>query len=114
MSVVELSFEWSEARGTVQIDCRVNDDPDRLGCLPGAAGFPACTATVEFPHLGYRSMLGWVQLVRSTDNATNGTAFESDPFSLFGDAPSPYCWYGLNPTLFDGPSRPIRDGLEWV
>ena len=63
--------------------------------------------------MGYRSMMGWVQLVRSTDNASGGTEFESDPFALFGDAPSPYCWYGLNPTLFDGPSRSVRDDLEW-
>ena len=38
----------------------------------------------------------------------HGDLFEPDPFVLFGDAPSPYCWYGLNPTLFDGPSRSIR------
>jgi hypothetical protein len=109
---MELDFEWRGERGNVQIDCRVNDDPDGLGCFPGAAGLPACTATVNFPHLGW-SMLGWVQLVRSTDNATKGAVFETDPFVLFGDAPSPYCWYGLNPTLFDGPSRSSRDDLEW-
>ena len=101
----KLDFEWREVRGTVQIDCRANDDPDELGCDPGAAGLPACNATVSFPHFGYRSMLGWVQLVCSSDNATNGAVFEIDPFVLFGDVPSPYCWYGLNPTLFDGPSR---------
>ncbi|MDP9333993.1 MAG: hypothetical protein M3Q30_11900 [Actinomycetota bacterium] len=69
---MKLDFEWRAAHGTVDIDCRVNNDPDGLGCFPGAAGLPARNATVSFPHLGYRSMLGWVQLVRSTDNATNG------------------------------------------
>ena len=59
-------------------------------------------------------MLGWVQLVRSTDNESGGLRFELDPFGLFGDAPSPYCWYGQRPTLFDAPSRPDRIPPEWV
>jgi hypothetical protein len=59
-------------------------------------------------------MLGWVQLVRSIDNESAGTDFEIDPFALFGDAPSPYCWYGQCPTLFDAPSRPARHPLEWT
>ena len=42
-------------------------------------------------------MLGWVQVVRSTDNESGGDRFELDPFGLFGDAPSPYCWYGQRP-----------------
>jgi hypothetical protein len=33
---------------------------------------------------------------------------------LFGDAPSPYCWYGIEPTLFDAPSRPEAAPAEWV
>lgn len=110
---MNLDFEWRGEHGSVEIDCRVNADPVGLGCFPDAAGFPACTATVAFPHLGYRSMLGWVQLVSSSDNATSDAHFESDPFVLFGDAPSPYCWYGLNPTLFDAPSRSTREDLEW-
>jgi hypothetical protein len=59
-------------------------------------------------------MLGWVQLVCSTDNESGGTDFEVDPFSLFGDAPSPYCWYGQRPILFDAPSRPLRQPLDWT
>ena len=35
--------------------------------------------------------------------ATTDGGFEIDPFVIFGDAPSPYRWYGLNPTLFDAP-----------
>jgi hypothetical protein len=111
---MRLTFAWQETQGNVDVECRANDDPDKLGCFPGATGFPACTATVTFPNLGYRSMLGWVQLVRSTDNAGGGREFESDPFALFGDAPSPYCWYGQNPRLFDGPYRPLLNDMEWV
>lgn len=111
---MRLDFSWQGVDGFVDAECRVNDDPVALGCFPGADGLPTCTATVTFPHLGYRSMFGWVQLVRSTDNESGGDAFENDPFALFGDAPSPYCWYGLAPTLFDGPSRSIRDDIDWV
>jgi len=110
---LEVEFEWRETSGSVHVTCEVNDDPDALGAFPGAAGLPACTASVAFPHLGYRSMMGWVQLVCSTDNESTGEQFETDPFALFGDAPSPYCWYGLNPTLFDAPSRSGVDALEW-
>jgi len=109
---VEIAFDWHGVGGVISISCRVNTDPDALGCFPGALGLPACTATVEFPHMGYRSMLGWVQLVRCEDYGSGN--FETDPFALFGDAPSPYCWYGLNPTLFDGPARSKRDeDLHW-
>ena len=55
-----------------------------------------------------------VQVVRSTDNESGGVRFELDPFGLFGDAPSPYCWYGQRPTLFDAPSRSVRAPLEWI
>ncbi|MEU1567384.1 hypothetical protein ABZ504_44735, partial [Streptomyces mirabilis] len=30
-----------------------------------------------------------------------GAAFDMDPFYLFEDAPSPYAFFGINPTLFD-------------
>ncbi len=59
-------------------------------------------------------MFGWVQLVRSTDNESGGQRFEPDPFALFGDAQSPYCWYGTEPTLFDAPSRLGAAPREWV
>jgi hypothetical protein len=53
-------------------------------------------------------MFGWVQLVRSTDNASQGEEFEIDPFALFDDVRTPYCWYGTEPTLFDSPCRVDR------
>ena len=75
---------------------------------------PFCTATLASDVSGYRAMLGWVQLVRSTDNASKGVAFEMDPFSLFAEIESPYCFYGHLPTLFDGPSRASRDDMSWI
>ncbi len=113
--VLDVGFIWRGEAGGVHIECVPNTDPDFYGCWSSVAqGFPVCTATVNYPARGYRSMLGWVQLVRSTDNESGGLRFELDPFGLFGDAPSPYCWYGQRPTLFDAPSRPDRVPLEWV
>jgi hypothetical protein len=109
------SFEWRGITGIVQVECVANDDPAGYGIVGAdALGFPVCTATVQFPRRGYDAMFGWVQLVRSTDNDSGGEHFEIDPFALFGDARSPYCWYGTEPTLFDSPSRLERVPMEWV
>jgi hypothetical protein len=63
----------------VHVECVPNTDPEFYGCwLPVAKGFPVCTATVDYPALGYRSLFGWVQVVRSTDNESGGLRFELD------------------------------------
>jgi hypothetical protein len=112
---LDALFGWRGETGSVHIECSPNADPDFWGRWSSVAeGFPVCTAVVEYPALGYRSMFGWVQLVRSSDNGSAGEHFEPDPFALFGDAPSPYCWYGQRPVLFDAPSRTVRRPLEWV
>jgi hypothetical protein len=108
-------FSWNGVAGRVDVDCVPNDDPAGYGfCWPDALGYPVCTARVTYPGRGYHAMLGWVQLVRSSDNESAGERFEVDPLSLFADAPSPYCWFGLEPTLFDAPSRPAAPPAEWV
>ncbi len=109
-----LRFSWDGEEGAIAIDCVRNANPQALGCRPGALGLPACTATVSFPARGYRAMFGWIQLVRSSDNRSAGAAFEMDPLALFADVDSPYAFYGYLPTLFDGPSRPRRDDMEWL
>jgi hypothetical protein len=112
---MELAFSWRGNGGLVRIECVPNLDPDYWGAASSATdGYPVCTATVDYPSLGYRSMFGWVQLVRSTDNESAGDRFELDPFALFGDVLNPYCWYGTRPILFDAPSRATRQPLEWV
>lgn len=114
--ILDAAFVWQSESGSVHVECLPNEDPEFWGCwFPIAQGFPVCTATVDYPARGYRAMLGWVQVVRSTDNESAGEHFELDPFGLFGDTPIPYCWYGQRPILFDAPSRPIRQPeLEWV
>ncbi len=112
---LDAGFVWRGEAGTVHVECIPNTDPEFYGCWWSVAeGFPVCTATVDYPARGYRSMFGWVQVVRSTDNESGGVRFELDPFGLFGDAPSPYCWYGQRPILFDAPSRSVREPLEWM
>ena len=112
---MDLPFSWRGNEGLVRIECVPNLDPDQWGSSTSAThGFPVCTATVDYPSLGYRSLFGWVQLVRSTDNESAGDRFELDPFALFGDSLNPYCWYGTRPILFDAPSRATRQPLEWV
>ena len=108
-------FGWNGVNGTVRVQCVPNDDPVGSGGVhPAAFGFPVCEASVEYARRGYDAMFGWVQLVRSTDNQSRGERFEPDPFALFGDAGSPYAWYGIEPVLWDAPSRPGHDPIEWV
>ncbi len=112
---LDVRFAWRGEVGAVHVECIPNSDPASYGCWWSVAqGFPVCTATVDYPARGYHSMFGWVQVVRSTDNESGGVRFEVDPFGLFGDTPSPYCWYGQRPILFDAPSRSVREPLEWV
>jgi hypothetical protein len=101
-------------RGYVDVVVAVSDDPQELGCQEAARGFPYCSASISHPAHGYAAALGWIQLVRSTDNASGGAAFELDPFEPLGSVSHPFCFFGFLPTLFDAPSRdPIRD-LEWT
>lgn len=114
MLSLDLTFIHDGIDGQVSIFCVPNEDPLSVGKPPEAAGFPMCTATIAYPARGYRAVFGWVQLVRSTDNDSKGTAFEMDPLRWFEDSPAPYCWYGILPTLFDAPSRDERAPLDWL
>jgi hypothetical protein len=88
-----------------------------IGADEGALGLANCKAWIEYSANGYLALLGWIQLVRSTDNASQGRQFEVDlfdPFKLYARAPTPYFWYGITPTFFDAPSRDERVELDWV
>ncbi|MFE9705005.1 hypothetical protein [Streptomyces sp. NPDC005930] len=109
-----IPFSRDDSQGSLTVTVARVDDPAAIGKHLSARGFPSCTAVVDFPGRGYRALFGWVQMVRSTDNSSSGAAFEMDPFHLFEDAPSPYAFFGVNPTLFDAPSRERRDPLDWT
>jgi hypothetical protein len=111
---LEIPFDHAGRRGSVSVTVVPSADPLAIGKPEEDAGFPVCTATVELAQQGYRAFCGWVQLVRSTDNSSSGREFEMDPLGPFLDNPSPFCFFGLAPTLFDAPSRDSRDELDWV
>lgn len=111
---MEIPFVHLRRPGRVTVTCATTTDPALLGAFPAAVGLPHLTARVEYQEHGYRALFGWVQLVRSTDNLSCGDGFELDPFALFADAPSPYCFFGFEPTLFEAPARDVRARMEWV
>jgi hypothetical protein len=111
---VRLTFRLLDARGWIDVVVEPNTDPDALGCPPSARDLPVCTATVAYQGTGYRAALGWVQLVRSTDGASRGEAFEMDPYEPLGRQSHPFCFFGFAPALFDAPARTSRDELEWI
>lgn len=110
---METLFRLRGIPGRVQVTYERNHDPALVGSGPDSAGFPWCHASVDYPAHGYDAVLGWVQLVRSDDNASGGREYEIDPLAFLGDVPHPFCWIGLNPQLFDAPSRrPLLD-MRW-
>ena len=114
---MEIPFYYRGYQGRVRVAVEQTIDPSVLDAWEGSLDLANCTATIEFAGRGYLQLFGWVQLVRSTDNAFLGEKFEMDPFDpfkLYERAPTPYCWYGILPTLFDAPSRDERVPLDWV
>ncbi|OJF12118.1 hypothetical protein [Couchioplanes caeruleus] len=91
-------------------DVVANLDPLTVGKSEQDRGMPMCTATVEFSARGYRALLGWVQLVREPDASG---PFVVDPFDLFEDSTAPFAWYGIQPVLFDAPSRRREGPVQW-
>jgi hypothetical protein len=111
---MEIPFAIRGVAGRVVVSYERNRQPESVGCRPETRGFPVCSAAVERPLRGYDSLMGWVQLVRSDDNESGGGQFEMDPLAFVGPLPHPFCWLGLNPTLFDVPSRSTRADLDWT
>ena len=110
---MHLPFSLRGLAGGVEVTIDTTRDPEELGAMPEALGLPYCQATVEYPGRGYAAMLGWIQLVRSTDNASGGALFEMDPLALVGEVGHPFAFFGVAPTLFDAPARSRRADLDW-
>ncbi|GAB3979349.1 hypothetical protein V1634_16675 [Plantactinospora veratri] len=107
---MEIRFDFDDEHGRVLVDVTPNTDPVAIGKSEREVGMPVCTASVEFSARGYRSLLGWVQLVREPRPTDR---FEIDPFDLFADSTAPFAWYGFNPVLFDAPSRWRSGAVRW-
>lgn len=114
VSSLRAQFRLRGVDGAVHVEYARNDAPGAVGSGPAAYGFPWCHADVDYPARGYDAVLGWVQLVRSDDNDSGGRSFELDPLAFLGDVPHPFCWLGLEPQLFDAPSRSSRSDLDWL
>jgi hypothetical protein len=121
MTTSEIALVLRERPCVLRVGVRRNDDPARLGCdlldlqLPAdaAAGFAVCEAVVETDLAGYAAAFGWIQVVRSSDDATGGTAYDLDPLTLFRDVDTPFAFFGIRPVFFDAPFRATRDDLTW-
>ena len=114
MSIMRIPFSDAGLSGQIRIDIARTGDPDEVGTGPGATDLPNCTAVVDYSGHGYNAFFGWIQAVRSTDNASGGMDFEMDPLDSLGRLPHPFCFAGHKPTLFDAPSRHSRADLEWT
>jgi hypothetical protein len=117
---LEMPFRLRGLDGVIAVDVQACSDPEQSGLrlldesLPVDAGLglPLCTATVAYPGQGYAAMMGWVQLVRSGDGE-DPDRFEPDPLALLTHANTPYAFFGICPTLFDAPYRPVSADLCW-
>lgn len=107
---MEIPFNFGGDHGRVLVEVIANADPVSVGKTEREHGMPMCTATVEFSARGYRAMLGWVQLVREPAPTA---PFSIDPFDLFEGSTAPFAWYGIQPTLFDAPSRWREGAVRW-
>jgi hypothetical protein len=86
---LELPFRWNGVEGLVQTEVGVNDEPARFGVEEFARGFPYCRATIAPPAVGYREMLGWVQVVERSDF---DPGFNIDLFEPLGEVPHPFAF----------------------
>jgi len=114
-NAVVLDFEVRGASGRVTVTVAPNEAPETIGCEAAAHGFPVCEATVDTPLRGYAALLGWVQVVGTRSSRTTERRFETDPLQIFDHLDLPFGFYGINPTLFDAPSRRDRSQrLDWL
>jgi len=113
VSRLDLTFHHADAVGQVLVTTGETERPEAVGALPGARGLTWCRADVAHPAEGYLGFFGWIQVVRSTDNRSGGSAFETDPLEVLGPVGHPFAFYGLRPSLYDAPSRASRQDLDW-
>lgn len=114
-------------RGRVSVAFTVQpiEDPKAYGhtlLFPGIPvedlkDFPIAEAVVQAEGKGYASMYGWVQLVRETPSPSediNIAEWEYDDLPYTRGMNLPFCWYGSEPKLFDGPLRgPEVQEINW-
>ncbi|MDQ2631840.1 MAG: hypothetical protein M3Y75_12835 [Actinomycetota bacterium] len=97
-----MPYRWGQVEGAVRVEIGTIDHPEEFGCSEIARGFPYCHATVEHAALGYKDVLGWVQLVDSSLHHDKD-GFFIDHFQPLDSVYPPLSFYGWAPTFFDAP-----------
>jgi hypothetical protein len=123
-----LPFNCRSSNGCIHIDLQPNQDSDTawgydliFPSVPRADfarqyfGFPVMKAEIEYPipsnpSSGYGSLFGWIQFV-TTNKGGSESETEIDLYPAFEkDSNNPFAMWGYKPTLFDAPSRLLKDG----
>ena len=133
--VQTLTFDFKVPKRTkthVTVTVKPSDDPKNIGYhlifpekpIDYSHGFPVCTARVSSPHsAGYAAVYGWIQMnsppfaITSTPIPCRSSDFAMDPLQpIFSELNTPFTWYGVEPTLFDAPSRDRREvrNYDWT
>lgn len=110
-----IAFEARGQEGEVRVAVAPNADPSAVGSPDWAQGFPVCQADISWDAVGYRALLGWVQLVgMGVPRSAEPRTWAADPLEVYEGLNTPFGFYGLSPTLFDAPARRDRSqALDW-
>lgn len=121
-----LPFRLRGYDGRVSVYYAEDQEPSHWGFdVPGllavpfdlslALGFPICEARVAYDGLGYRALMGWIQMITHRDAAT-GVEEESsvDLVPMHDDLNTPYVVFGHAPTMFDAPANPNHEPEDWI
>ena len=113
-----IPFRLRGLDGAVTVDMVRNEDPKRwgydlLGRFPKdqAVGFPVLRASVVYPAEGYRTAMGWIQLVYYGEDPQDPEVLV-DLTPQHADAGTPYAFWGFCPAFFDAPSTQ-QAGIRW-
>ena len=118
-----VPFRLRGADGRVTVRYGTNHDAKRWGFdllglpfdLKSLEGFPVFEASVDYPTPGYRSFMGWVQLVTVTDTKTGIAETTVDQLPIFRDLEVPFMGLGAPATAFDAPGpNPPRTDETWT
>ncbi len=121
-SALTLPFQLRGYDGAVRAYYAANDAPAAWGFdllnlpfpLDLARGHPVCQAEIEYGGAGYRSFMGWIQLITNRDPATGATETSMDLAPVFQGLDSPFADFGPAPTFFDAPANPDHETEDWI
>lgn len=115
---LRIPFTAHGAKGSVDVQLWRNKDPVSVGLdlvIPGedltpCIGFPIFQATPSISLVGYGTICGWIQVVKSTDRAD---IINDVPPMLYG-VETPFCFFGPNCQMFDAPGWTESRPVDWI